>query len=142
MTMEAPLSPTTPTSDDEPMPQAPPADDGWKHDDGGWLAPIAEDPQDVAQAAAEEREGTRDTPSWHRQYLEERALAVEAQDDWVDEDPWRNWHWSERLGRWDWIDPRGDSRLGNFLADGTTRRKRVRGGTGPEHFANKYDGKP
>ena len=84
--MEVPLSPS-PTSDDEPMPQAPLADDGWRQSDGGWLGPIAEGPGDVAQAAAEEREGTRDAPLWHSQHLEENPIEVKAQDDGVDEDP-------------------------------------------------------
>ena len=128
-TMEAPLSPTTPTSDDEPQPMPQPPRS---------LSPVAENPQDAAQDAAEEREGTRDTPSWHRQYLEERALAVEAQEDWVD--PWENWEWSERLKRYDWIDPTGDRRAGNCLPDGT-RRKRVRGATTQAFFANKYGGR-
>ena len=92
------LSPTTPTSEDEPQPMPEPPRS---------LSPVPE-----GQDAAEEREDT----SWHGHYLEERARAVEAQD------PWENWVWSARMGRWDWVDPAGT--VGRATASRTAREEK------------------
>ena len=87
---------STPVSDseDEPMPRAPHADNGWWQNDASWLAPIAEGPGgDDAQAVAEQREGEWDADWWHRQYLEENPLPYEPEEE---EDPWTNsanWYW-------------------------------------------------
>ena len=136
--MEVPLSPSpvsdspTPVSDseDEPMPQAPVADDGWRQRDAGWLAPIAEGQGDDAQAEN----------WWHRHYNKENPIgraAAEHEPD-AEEDPWTNWYWSFKYNRWDWVDPTGDRRRGNFLADGATRLPRKRGGKKQQFFMDKY----
>ena len=136
--MEAPLSPSpvsdspTPVSDseDEPMPQAPLADDGWWQSDASWLAPIAASKGDDAQAA----------PWWHKQYNEENPIGiatVEPEPE-AEEDPWTNWSWSFKYNRYDWVDPTGDRRRGNFLADGKTRLPRHRGGKTRKFFMDKY----
>ena len=149
---EAPLSPSpvtesdtytgddspTPVSDseDEPVPRAPQAD-------SRRLAPIAEGPGgDDAQAAAEQRVAEWEPNWWHRQYEEEHPLPYEpAYEPEEEYDPYHDpatWYWSYELGRYDWNDPTGDRRKGNFYPGTKVRMPRKRGGQRVGFFTGKY----